>query len=183
MALGSASVIAQANGKPRELNQGGTSTTETVFTTDGTVPVVAMLPLASALTGANPLTAIKFRVKAWGRVVTAGTYNFTIKLYYGTSATVASDTLISSSGTVSLASLTTNWMVEADLVWDGDSQRINGHAWNQVHTTKEATGTIDNAVTAADPAGTTALGFLVSATFGTGNASNKAYLDGLQIEL
>ena len=181
--MGNTNTIATMNGKPRELNQGGTSTTETAFTTDGSTLVYVPLPSAAELTGANPQGAARFKVRAWGRVVTSGTLNFTVALYYGTSATLASDTKIEDSGATSLASLTTNWFIECDLVWDGDSNRINGFGRTQVHTTFDAEATIDNAVTSADPDGNTAQGFLVSATFGTGAAGNKAYLDGLQIEV
>lgn len=177
-----ANTISIMNGKPREGNQGGTSTTETVFTTDGTTVVYVPLPTAGQL-GASGAPASRFMVRAWGRVVTAGTYNFTATLYYGTSATVASNTAIASSGTVSLASLTTNWFIDASLVWDGNSNRINGWSGNQVHTTNEDEVTIDNAITSADPDGDAARGFCVSFTFGTGAAGNTVNLDGLQIDI
>ena len=180
--MGNTNTFSIRNVKPRELNQGGTSTSATVFTSDGTIPVIAPLPVAGTL-GAAGAPATIFKVRAWGRVVTVGTLNFTIFLQFGTSATAASNTDISNSGTVSLASLTTNWLVEAELVWDGDSNRINGYQRNQVHTTLEATAAIDNAITSADPDAGTALGFVVGGTFGTGNAGNKAYLDGLQIDI
>ena len=182
--MANASVMAIATGKPRELVQGGTSTTATPFTTDGTTPVIAYLPMAGGLAGGATTSGYSatFKVRAWGRVVTAGTYNFTVALQYGTSATAASNSDIESSGTVSLASLTTNWAIEATLIWDADSQRINGYGWSQVHTTKAAETTIDNAQTSISPTSTSAQGFVVAGTFGTGNASNKCYLDGFQIE-
>ena len=180
--MANASVISIGNVKPRELNQGGTSTSKTVFTSDGTTPVICYLPTPNQLGGASaPGSA--FKVRAWGRVVTSGTLNFTVTLQYGTSATATSNTDIEDSGTTSLASLTTNWWIEAWLVWDGDSNRINGAGWCQVHTTLDGLTTIDNAITSADPDGSTAVGFVVCGTFGTGAAGNKCYLDGFQIEL
>lgn len=181
--MGNANTFSTMNVKPRELNQGGTSTSATVFTSDGTTPVLAYLPVSGVLGGPSPQQGSRFRIRAWGRVVTAGTYNFTVFLQYGTSATAASNTDISNSGTVSLASLTTNWLIDAELVWDGDSNRINGYQRNQVHTTLEATAAIDNAITSADPDAGTTRAFVVGATFGTGAAGNKAYLDGLQIDI
>lgn len=182
--MANASVIAQATGKPRELNQGGTSTSKTVFSVDGTTPIIAYLPNTGQLAGGATTSGYSacFKVRAWGRVVTSGTLNFTVSLQYGTSLTASSNTDIEDSGATSLASLTTNWAIEATLVWDNDSQRINGNGWSQVHTTYDADTTIDNAITSADPTGTTAVGFVVAGTFGTGAAGNACYLDGFQIE-
>lgn len=182
--MANASVIGHNNVKPRELNQGGTSTSKTVFTSDGTTPVICYLPNTGQLAGGTTTSGYSamFKVRAWGRVVTSGTVNFTISLQYGTSATAASNTDIEDSGTTSLASLTTNWMIEATLVWDNDSQIINGYGWSQVGTTKDAETTIDNPITGADPTGTTGVGFVVAGTFGTGAAGNACYLDGFQIE-
>ena len=177
------SVIQTANGTPRELNNGGTSTSEVAFTTDGTVPVVLELP--GALKDLAQSRSVCFKVRAWGRVTTSGTLNFTAALYYHTSltsATITAANALSSSGTVSLASLTTNWAIEATLIWDGTGDRLNGYAWNQVHTTKEAETTIDNALTSIDPTATTAMGFIVAGTFGTGAAANVCNLDGFEIE-
>ena len=169
--------------KPRELNQGGTSTSATVFSSDGTNPIFLPLPVAGTLGGPTPQPGSRFTVRAWGRVTTAGTYNFTVFLQYGTSITAASNSDISNSGTVSLASLTTNWLIEAELVWDGTSNRLNGYQRNQVHTTLEATAAIDNAQTSVDPDAGTTRGFVCGATFGTGAAGNLAYLDGFQIDI
>lgn len=182
--MANASVIAQANGKARELNQGGTSTTKTVFTTNGTTPVICYLPNTGELAGGATTSGYSacFKVRAWGRVVTSGTVNFTVSLQYGTSATATSNTDIEDSGATSLASLTTNWAIECTLIWDNDSQVINGFGWSQVNTTKDAETTIDNQITSADPTGTTSVGFVVAGTFGTGAAGNACYLDGFQIE-
>jgi hypothetical protein len=182
--MGNANTVVNALGnfKPRELNQGGTSTTKTPFTTDGSTAVVCYLPSSAQFSGANPGKCKYFQVRAWGRVVTSGTLNFTASLQLGTSATAASNSDIEDSGTTSLASLTTNWSIDAKLLWDGDSNRINGSGTTQVHTTLDAWTTIDNAQTSIDPDGGTTLGFVVCGTFGTGAAGNKCYLDGFQID-
>lgn len=169
--------------KPRELNQGGTSTSATVFSSDGTNPILLRLPVSGTLGGPTPQPGSRFTVRAWGRVTTAGSYNFTVFLQYGTSLTAASNSDISNSGTVSLASLTTNWFIEANLIWDGVSNRINGSSQNLVHTTLEAIVTIDTAITGADPDAGTERGFVCGCTFGTGAAGNLAYLDGFQIDI
>ena len=177
--MANASVISIANVKPRELNQGGTSTSKTVFTSDGTTPVICYLPTPGQLG-----TCSMFKVRAWGTVVTSGTLNFTVSLQYGTSATASSNTDIEDSGATSLASLTTHWMIEAWLVWDSSSDRIDGTGWSQVHTTFDALTTIDNPITSIDLSSTTSsVGFVVAGTFGTGAAGNSCTLEGFQIEL
>ena len=180
--MGNASVIYQMNRKPREGNNGVSSTTETVFTSDGTLAVILPLPTAGQL-GAGSAPGSMFTVRAWGRVKTSATANFTVALYYGTSTTVADNTKLSDSGAVSLATLTTNWCIEGKFVWDGDSNRINGRCWNMIHGTVEATVVEDNLVTSADPDANATRGFVVSWTFGTGSTTHTVNLDGFQLVL
>lgn len=181
--MADASVISQMNGTPRELNQGGTSTTETVFTTDGTVAVVLPLPSAAELAGTN--RASMFVVRAWGTVSTAASLTYAARLYYGTSTTIASNTIVLDSGTVTIATTTTNWMIEGTLCWDGNGDILTGWGTTQVHgTTSGGQVAIRNGVgniTSVDPDGNGTLGFVVSGTFGTGNAGNTARLLGFQI--
>ena len=175
-------VISQMNGAPRELNQAASSTTETVFTTDGTIPVVLPLPTAAQLGGPN--RSSMFRVRAWGMVSTAASLTFDVRLYYGTSTTVADNTLLVDSGTITIATTTTNWSIWADLVWDGNSDVINGRGGANVHLTSSGgTGYLMNQVTSADPDGDATRGFVVSGQFGTGNVGNTARLSGMQIVL
>ncbi len=176
--MADASVISRPLTKPRELNQGGTSTTKTVFSVDGTEPVICYIPTPQQLGTCN-----RFKVRAWGTVVTSGTLNFTISLQYGTSITATSNSDIEDSGTTSLASLTTHWMIEAWLIWDSSSDRIDGVGWSQVHTTFDALATIDTPITSIDLNSTTSsVGFVVAGTFGTGAAGNSATLAGFEIE-
>lgn len=170
--------------KPRELNNGGTSTSEVTFTSDGTVPAVTYLP-PLALTGASGATTgvcTRFKVIAFGRVNTNGSYTFRPQLYYGISATVASNTLISAGIAVtSLATLTTNWRIEAECTYDGTSQRINCLTSGLLHTT--TANAVATSITGVTSNNTTAQGFVVTGQFGTGDAANTCYLDGLDIVL
>jgi hypothetical protein len=175
--------ISRMNVKPRELNQGGTSTTETIFTSDGTIPVICPLPPLQLTGDAGATTggASMFRVRAYGRVTTAGAYTFAVRLYYGTSATVASNTAISLAQSASVSTISTNWRIEADCVYDGSSGRlIVNSAKTAIHTTTCEAGASITGVTSNN---LTQQGFVVSATFGTGSATNAAYLDGFEILL
>lgn len=190
-----------------DVNLGSTSTSEKAFITSATVsalnpvasaPIVLPLPsdgqidgtaassgFNSAFSSGNQGSAFrcrKFRLVAFGRVITSGTLNFTVDIQYGTSATVASNTDIATSGAVSLASLTTHWFMECHFIHDAASQRLDGFFMGQVHTTRVAPTTLTNPVTSVNlnNAGQT-LGFVVTATFGTGAAGNFAYLDGFYL--
>lgn len=164
---------------PRELNQGGTATTETVFTTNGTIPVLLRLPTAEQLAGANSLKARRISISAGGRVKGGTTTNFTPQLQFGTSATAASNTDLESGGAVAVNSATGAWMIE----WTGFVTKDNILDGAGRHFVSGSTRTFtdwavqDNAVTTADPDGVTEQGFVVTGTFSSGDAANEAHLD------
>lgn len=178
------SVISIMNGKPRELNQGGTGTTILAFTTDGTVPVVCPLMSCEQLAGANSAKKSRqIRVTAYGRVTGGGTTNYTATLQFGTSATPGSNTTIEASTARAVNSEAENWVISVDLTLDSTSNKLNGRGWSQVGNLVDAYAVIDNQITAADPDGGTALGFVACGTFSSGFAGNLSYLDGMTIEL
>ena len=167
--------------KPRELNQGGTSTSETTFTSDGTLPVIAYLPNSGQLAPSCTL-----RVIARGRVTTGTTANWSVNLYLhssATSATVTATKQIFGSGTVSLASLSTTWFAEATLTWDSTSSRLNGFQNSLIHLThsSSATAVLYYPQTSISLTDGSVLGVVCTGTFSSGNASNAAYLDDFQI--
>lgn len=165
--------------KPRELNQGGTSTSETVFTSDGTNPIVLRLPTSEQLGGANGKGSRPIGIRAGGRVTGGTTTNFTPQLQFGTSATAASNTDLESGGAVAVNSVTGGWMIE----WEGFITNGNILDGAGRHFVSGSTRTFtdwavqDNAVTTADPDGNGTQGFVVTGTFSGGHASNTAYLD------
>ena len=191
--MSNASVIRQANRKPRELNQGGTGTAAIIFSNvdaegssaAGALAVILPLPAAGELAAGSGLTgkSSQFKVRAWGRVTGGTTTNYTVTLYYGTSLTAASNTVIEASTARAVNSENENWVIEVDLTWDEVSQKINGRGWSQVGNLVDAVAVIDNQVTGADGDGGTTQGFVVAGTFSAGNASNTAHLDGFQLIL
>ena len=181
-----ASVITRMNGKPRELNQGGTSTSEVVFSTDGTIPVLLPLPAAQQLAGGSGTGgySARFSIRAWGRVTGGGTTNYTPQLQYGTSITAASNTDIESGGAVAVNSTSGSWQINAEAIWDAASNILDGFACHMVSgstRTFTALAAFDNAITSADPDANTTQGFVVTGTFSSGFAGNTAYLDGFEI--
>lgn len=181
-------VISVPSRIPRELNQGGTSTSEAVFTSDGTLPVVLPLPSAGQICGAIGPSKSRMGViliRAFGRVTGGTTTNFTPQLQYGTSATPGSNTDIESGGAVAVNSVSGLWMIEAQLFIDDVSGKVSGCARHLVHgstTTFTDWAVIDNNLTSVDPDGNGTLGFVVTGTFSVGNAANAAYLDGFYME-
>src|SRR5262245_22468127 len=97
----------------RELNQGGTGTSETVFTSDGTLPVVLRFP-QNVLGGTTAIgrQAIPVNIYYGGRVTGGTTTNFTPQLQWGTSATPGSNTDIESGAAVAVNSNSGLWMGE-----------------------------------------------------------------------
>lgn len=191
--MANASVIRQMNSRPRELNQGGTSTSLTIFsnadTIDGsaagTLPVVLPLPSASELAFGSGVTgkSSMLKVRAWGRVTGGTTTNFTVTLQYGTSLTSGSNTTIEASSARAVDSANHVWAIEAEFVIDAVSDKIQGYGKSMVANLYDAAAALDNSPSSVDVTGNGTLGFVIGGTFSTGNASNTAHLDGFQLEL
>lgn len=179
--------ITTMNNAPRELNQGGTSTSEVAFSKDGTTVTMCPLPTASQLAGNSGTSGYSSRimVRAWGRVTGGTTTNYTPQLQFGTSITPSSNTDLESGAAVACNSATGLWIIEWSGVVTNDGV-LDGFGTSMVSgstRTYTATAVQDVAVTTADPDGNTTQGFVVTGTFSSGSASNKAYLDGFQCDI
>lgn len=175
---------------PRELNQGGTSTSEVVFTSDGTNAVVLRFP--QNLLGPNTSTgrqSLPFVLHYGGRVTGGTTTNFTPQLQWGTSTTPGSNTDVESGAAVAVNSNSGCWqgMVIGNFVVTGTATaRIEGFSCQLVGgstRTFTALAVSDNSVTTVDPTTSTAMGFVLTGTFSSGNAGNLAYLDWFVLEV
>jgi hypothetical protein len=172
--------------KPRELNQGGTGTSELVFTSDGTLPVVLRLPTAEQLCSANGRGSRRIAVRAGGRVTGGTTTNYTPQLQFGTSATASSNTDLESGGAVAVNSVSGSWLIEWEGIIDATSSKLDGAGRHFVSgSTRTFTdwAVQDNAVSTADPDANGTLGFVVTGTFSGGHASNASYLDYFTLEV
>jgi hypothetical protein len=131
----------------------------------------------------TPLGAqfLRFKVHAWGTAITSVTSNFQAILYYGVSATAASNTAMVTLTNRSYVSTTGQWVIEADLLWDARTQKIQGPGGGSNLTTLETTALI-TPVTGVDLT-VSGLGMCVGALFGTTGAGNIAYMDGLVMEV
>lgn len=184
--MGNTNTITKPDKKPRELNQGGTSTSAIIFSEDGTDPIICPLPSAAQLAQGSSTTGFssRFKVRAWGRVTGGTTTNYTVTLYYGTSLTAASNTVIEASSARAVDSANHLWSIEVDCQVDAVSDKIQGFGWAMVANLKDAEAALDNVPTSVDvTAGTSTLGFVVAGTFSSGDASNTAHLDGFQVDI
>lgn len=176
----SESTVMQAKGlSSKDLNQGGTSTSEQQFIAAGvTTPLICYYP------GSSKLTAKMFKITAAGRCIAGtGTPNWTVSIYHGTSATIGSNTKIATTGAVAQSTTQGNWFLVAECWWDSSSQRILGLTKGAVYATAVAQVINTGVITAADLT-TEGLGLTITGTFGaTGHASSAAYVDVFEISI
>lgn len=166
-----------------EINLGGTSTSEAQFlTASAQNGVAAGTRLICYTPGSNSLKSRRFTVRVGGRVTGGTTTNFTAKLYWGTSATIASNTSIATTSTNAVNSASGNWEIVAECQWDSTSQKIGGTFAGYVNATAVARAILSNLPTSVDLSGeSTSNGLTVTGTFSSGHASNAAYVDYFEV--
>jgi hypothetical protein len=119
----------------------------------------------------------QFRIRANGTVTTGTTTNLTIKLYQvplaimqaGTQGTLANDNSLGSSGAIAVNTTSQNFSLDATLIWDATSGRLNGSIKFQIGASFVAETNI-TAVTGLTL--DTSMNFLLSAQFSASNAAN-----------
>jgi hypothetical protein len=146
-----------------------------------------VLPLPSN----GQLANRRFRIIISGRVATATNTTFTLNLYFGFSATIASNTLIFSSGANTVNNVSSNFSMTVDLYWSTPSLIINGGpGQGQMNNNPIGPSALSNMVTNADPnrdsstflASGTTYGFTATGTFGGSSTGNHAFVDIFEME-
>jgi hypothetical protein len=158
-------------------------TSATVFkqADDSTKAASVSLPVESGATSAL------FHIRARGRATTGTTSNFKATLQFTTDvtstscATAANNTDLLALTNRSLATVTRPWYIDAWVIWDSTSQRLSGQGNGFNAETIETANAAITALTGIDLT-TRKCGIVVSAIFGTSNASNSAVLDELIVE-
>jgi hypothetical protein len=97
-------------------------------------------------------------------------------------ATAANNTDFKALSSRTLSTITRPWNLQLDCVWDSTSQRLSGQSNGFSSETIETANAAITALTGVD-ATTGKVGFVVSAIFGSTNASNSAVLDGFVLEV
>lgn len=137
--------------------------------------------LICTLPGSNRLNKRKFKIRVAGRVKGPGTINtFTAALYFGTSATIGSNTEIASTGAIATGASATNWALEADCFYDSVSGRIQGLQKGWVHATALAQAILSNPATSVDLS-LEALGLTVTGLFSVSDVANSAIVDVFEV--
>lgn len=168
-----AKVIARASGLPGAA-QGASSTAEFQFVDNQSTPVRAQVKVKHA-----SLEKRIFRVRAFGTVTGGTTTNFTVKLDYGVSATIGSNTTIADSGAIAVNSESGNWKIEAELYLDSVSGKLQGRFNGWINGTEKA-DTVNTEIASLTEL-TEELGFTVTGTFSASNAGSGAKCEGFEI--
>lgn len=129
------------------------------------------------------LPALRFLLRAWGRMTGGTTTNFLPQIQSGVTVTAASNTDVTVMTTRACNTTSSNWWINADLCWDFTSKLLNGSFTGGGGSAGTLNSpTIITQGTAINYANN-GLGFTVSAIFSATNAGNLAYLDGFTLEL
>lgn len=156
------------------LPQNAVVTTAQLFNRSDIVtrPVVLNLP------GSGRTEQKKFQITATGKVTTASATTATITLYTalvepGTNPlTAASWTVLGATGAVAVGTTTAPFLIEADLVMDSQSGKIQGWFTSLVNNVLGAAAAVTNVLTGATQAVEPVAVFAVGVTFAAAAAGN-----------
>jgi len=124
----------------------------------------------------------RFNLRAWGRVTSGTSGNVSFSIDFGTSVTQSSNTAIIAPSAAAY-SVNGNWNIDAQCLWDSTSKLLNGNFTGWVTSAGTVIATTSITQLAAKDFTTNGLGFTVSSFFGTSNAGNIVFLDGLTLEV
>ncbi len=132
--------VQASNPAPLPATLAVTSATETIVPS----ALSSLVPLGVAVRPDTNLEQRPFDVWASGIIKTLNTTNVTIKLYSGTSLTVASNTLLGSSGAIAQNTATASWNVHAEVQFDSVTGTLVGKVAFYVNKTVVAAVTLSN---------------------------------------
>lgn len=147
-------------------------------------------PLALFLPSNGSLANRSFRVRVSGRAQTSTNTTFELRVYFGTSATIASNTLIFDAGAQTVNNATSAFELWLDCQWTGDGKLITGRGAGQMANQIIGPSTLNNTPLSADPnrdsstflqSGPT-YGFSLTGVFGASSAGNHAFVDEFALE-
>ncbi len=134
------------------------SSTETVVPSTGN----AAVPLTIAIPPDTAMEQTVLDLFASGYIKTLALGTVTVKVYEGTSETVASDTLLGTSGAVTQNTATAPFFAHARLIYDSVSGLLCGDIEFYVNEVKVASATLSNFVTGLKNSNSPVATFLLS---------------------
>lgn len=165
-------------------NDLGNVTSETQFK-DGRGNLL-QLPLPSN----NSLANKSFRVRISGRVATTTNTTFEMRIYFGISSTIASNTLILDCAAQTVNNVTSGFEVWCDCFWSGDANAISGTGQGQIANNIVGQATLSNTPLSANPnrdssttlASGATYGFSLTGIFGGSSSGNHCIVDAFDLE-
>lgn len=165
-------------------NDLGNQTSETQMPNGRGTPLILPLPSNGSL--ANK----RFRLIVSGRIATTTNTTFNLNVYFGFSATLASNTLIFSSGANTVNNTNTGFSLWVDLYWNAANLSITGRGEGQMNNNPIGPSGISNSITSVDPARDSSTflasgatyGFTTTGTFGASSTGNHAFVDIFEME-
>lgn len=119
--------------------------------------------LICPLEGSGALNNRMFRLRVAGHGSSTGANNLVIKVYFGISTTIGSNTQIATSGNIAMASTAQNWYIDFIMQYDTSSNKVQGEFYGQGANALIARAALSNALTSFSDVAE-GQGFTVTAT-------------------
>lgn len=158
---------------------------QTLTTTAETIIVNPQLPTQPLIVSVTPYRTIEqtvFDLNASGYAdLPTAADTLTLKLYEGTSDTIGSNTLLGTSGAVTVGDAIVPWYIKAELMFDSVSGKLIGEIGFNIGNTRVAAVALSNVVTGinndptSDQTGDPILNFILTATGSVANAVVNVY--------
>lgn len=132
-ALTSATIVLDATGQPATLNVGGN-----------------LLSGTSAL--ASGFDGFGFRLRAVGKAITTASATLTVAIVQGNTSTYSSSNVLGTTLNYTVNG-STNFIIECTLLWDSQTQYINGYQLGQIGNQVNATSALINDVLVSTQSG------------------------------
>jgi len=168
----------------------GNATAETYFLNNINQAVV--LPLQND----GQWTNHRLCVYLGGRVQTTANVNFALGVYFGSATTfgtipiISKATKIYTTNFVQVNNKKTNWQVDVNIFWDGDSKTIDGNTFGQMgnivlgqNTLSVSPSADPNLHNSSNSFQNVFYGLGVTGLFGSSSTGNHAFLDVFTLEL
>lgn len=171
-----------ATARSNKLPSTGTGNITSETQINGSDGNLLVCPFEGSLVMQTPGNARRFKLSIAGYGVSGTTSTFTLKLYFGTSTTIASNgTAMISATTASFASTNQNFFLNVELIYDSVSKSFAGVYYGQAaNTLIDLTAITQTSVTTVSDVAE-GQGFSLTGIFNSTNASNNLVVTTFEI--